>query len=348
MMRCSVVLLGMLLVWNVAATRDTVEEQKVSGKQSVPLSHYPVNLAARGPIFDGVGAISGGGGETVLLPAYPETQREEILDILFKPFFGASLHILKVEIGGDSLSTDGAEPSHMHTEEATPNFHRGYEFWLANEAKKRNPSILLYALPWEWPAWVGEGTGKPFHNITKAVYYTMQWLHGARSTHGLNTDFVGVWNENAYSTEYILALRQALDRDGFGSTRIIAPDGSNKSAQEFFNETLQDSALAAATHAVGFHYPNSAPGIRSTGNLAVWASEDISTVSPPRPDDEMRTLHPRALPGGGCLVRTLNENFIQGDRALALVTLPCLGVFGPCLSCLLVLVCFCEALKGKG
>jgi galactosylceramidase len=40
--------------------------------------------------------------------------RSNILDYLFKPNFGASLHILKVEIGGDSQSTDGTESSHMH------------------------------------------------------------------------------------------------------------------------------------------------------------------------------------------------------------------------------------------
>lgn len=34
-------------------------------------------------------------------------------DFLFKPNYGASLHMLKVEIGGDAQSTDGAESSHM-------------------------------------------------------------------------------------------------------------------------------------------------------------------------------------------------------------------------------------------
>lgn len=77
-----------------------------------------------GPVFEGVGAISGGGGESVLLPHYPEQQREEILDYLFKPSYAAALHILKLEIGGDRLSTDGAEPSHQHTEKEVPNFHR--------------------------------------------------------------------------------------------------------------------------------------------------------------------------------------------------------------------------------
>jgi galactosylceramidase len=51
--------------------------------------------------LDGVGGLSGGGATSVFLPRYPEPQRSEVLDFLFKPNFGASLHLLKVEIGGD-------------------------------------------------------------------------------------------------------------------------------------------------------------------------------------------------------------------------------------------------------
>ena len=53
--------------------------------------------------------------------------------------------VLKVEIGGDSQSTDGTEPSHMHSPDDL-NFKRGYEWWLMKEAKKRNPDIKLYGL----------------------------------------------------------------------------------------------------------------------------------------------------------------------------------------------------------
>jgi galactosylceramidase len=57
----------------------------------------------------GVGGLSGGGGCSRLLRDYPEAQRSDVLDFLFKPSFGAALHILKVEIGGDAQSTDGTE-----------------------------------------------------------------------------------------------------------------------------------------------------------------------------------------------------------------------------------------------
>jgi hypothetical protein len=43
-----------------------------------------------GRTFDGVGAISGGGGNSRLLIDYPEPQRSQILDYLFKPGYGAA------------------------------------------------------------------------------------------------------------------------------------------------------------------------------------------------------------------------------------------------------------------
>ncbi len=49
-----------------------------------------------------MGALSGGGGVSRLLVDYDPGIASDILDVLFKPNAGASLHILKVEIGGDS------------------------------------------------------------------------------------------------------------------------------------------------------------------------------------------------------------------------------------------------------
>src|ERR687884_2303956 len=77
-------------------------------------TNIPVNGAATGRQFDGVGAISGGGGNSRYLIDYPDQQRNDILDYLFKPDYGAALQILKVEIGGDANSTNGSEASVEH------------------------------------------------------------------------------------------------------------------------------------------------------------------------------------------------------------------------------------------
>jgi galactosylceramidase len=58
-----------------------------------------------------------------------------------------------VEIGGDGQSTDGTEASHMHYR-GELSCNRPYEFWLLEEARKRNPNIKTYAL-----SWCGENVG---------------------------------------------------------------------------------------------------------------------------------------------------------------------------------------------
>src|SRR5438477_10576964 len=70
-----------------------------------------VNGSQGGRTFNGIGAISGGGGNSRLLADYPAAQQSQIYDYLFKPDYGASLQIFKVEIGGDTNSTDGSESS---------------------------------------------------------------------------------------------------------------------------------------------------------------------------------------------------------------------------------------------
>jgi hypothetical protein len=68
----------------------------------------------KGRVFDGLGAASAGASSRLLID-YPEPERSQILDYLFKPGYGAALQHLKVEIGADANSTDGSEPSHMRS-----------------------------------------------------------------------------------------------------------------------------------------------------------------------------------------------------------------------------------------
>jgi len=73
-----------------------------------------------GRTFEGIGALSGGASSKLLID-YPRPQRDQILDLLFKPKYGASLQHLKVEIGGDINSTCGTEPAFAHTREEFEN-----------------------------------------------------------------------------------------------------------------------------------------------------------------------------------------------------------------------------------
>ena len=166
-----------------------------------------IDAASPGRIFDGVGAISGGGGNSRLLIDYPEPQRSQILDYLFKPNYGASIQIFKVEIGADMDSTDGAESSHMHTA-TDQNYNRGYEWWLMEQARARNPNIKLVALAWGAPAWVGNGN----YWSQDMIDYIIKWLQHAQSDHHLTIDYLGGRNEHGYNVQWYKQLKASPAR----------------------------------------------------------------------------------------------------------------------------------------
>ena len=57
---------------------------------------------------------------------------------------------------------------------------------------QRNPDIQLYCLPWAFPAWVGEGSRNPYHNINKTADYVVKFILGAMKYYKLKMDYVGV------------------------------------------------------------------------------------------------------------------------------------------------------------
>ncbi|XP_030885314.1 galactocerebrosidase isoform X1 [Leptonychotes weddellii] len=245
--------------------------------------------------FDGIGAVSGGGATSRLLVNYPEPYRSQILDYLFKPNFGASLHILKVEIGGDGQTTDGTEPSHMHYA-LDENYFRGYEWWLMKEAKKRNPNIILMGLPWSFPGWLGKGFNWPYVNLQLTAYYVMTWIVGAKHYHDLDIDYIGIWNERSFDINYIKVLRRMLNYQGLDRVKIIASDNL---WEPISASMLLDSELLEVIDVIGAHYPGT--HIVKDAKLTkkkLWSSEDFSTVN--------------SDVGAGCLGRILNQNYING------------------------------------
>jgi galactosylceramidase len=204
-----------------------------------------INPDMPGRIYEGTGALSAGASSRLLID-YPEPQRSQILDYLFKPQYGASLNHLKVEIGGDVNSTCGTESSHQHVR-GDESFERGYEWWLMKEAKKRNPDIKLDVLAWGAPAWIGGG-----HYYSEDMLdYVSRFLIGAKKIQGLDIDYVGIWNERPYNVKYIKSLRRQLDRYKI-KTRIVAADEIR--SYYICRDMLKDPELFKAIDVVGTHY----------------------------------------------------------------------------------------------
>jgi hypothetical protein len=265
-----------------------------------------------GRVFDGLGAASAGASSRLLID-YPEPQRSEILDYLFKPGYGAALQRLKVEIGADVNSTDGSEPSPMRSEkdhDAT----RGYEWWLMAEAHKRNPNILLEILPWGAPRWVNPTPGAEDTVYTeKMAEYVADFIKMAKSAYGLDIAMTGVWNERPYDTAYVKELHRRLKAEHLG-TKIVCCDeypGEGDGQWAIADEMLKDSELAADIDAIGVHYPlvdgrlTTTDAARKTGK-PLWSSED-------QPNGGGGPFVTRDWPlGGRILAHLYNRNYLEG------------------------------------
>jgi hypothetical protein len=271
----------------------------------VPTTTITIAGNGTGRVFDGIGAVSAGASSRLLVD-YPEPDRSQILDYLFKPNYGASLQHLKVEIGSDVNSTDGSEPSHMRTPN-DQNFNRGYEWWLMEEARKRNPQIILDSLAWGAPGWIGHGH---FYSPDMANY-VVKFIQGAKQAHQLDIGYTGVWNETRYDTAYIKLLKHALITE-VPTTKLVCCDLYPSENQWSIIDDLQkDPDLKAAVDMVSVHYPRvngrlTTPEAAKSIGKPLWSSED----QPLTPDGMPNTRDWAA--GGRVLAQIYNTNYIEG------------------------------------
>jgi galactosylceramidase len=230
---------------------------------------------AGGKRFDGIGIVNGGGATSVLFKDYPEPQRSQILDLVFKPKFGASVSALLVEIPGDGNSTQGSMPSHMHTRDDL-DYSRGYTWWILREAKKRNPNLSLDGAAWSAPGWVGNGQ---FWSQDMADYY-VKWLRGLRDGYGLEFDALGCRNEKGVNLTFAKMLRATLDANGFAKVKIHAFDNWPDNKFNFVKQMLDDEALRRSIDVLGAHTlagKPASPEVRAMAeqmNKPIWNTEE--------------------------------------------------------------------------
>lgn len=295
---------GRAKTWLMAATIVAVH---VAGLAQIAPKSVVLDGASKGRIFDGIGAVSAGASSRLLID-YPEPYRSQILDYLFLPNYGASLQHLKVEIGADVNSTDGSEPSHMRTR-MDHDYHRGYEWWLMNEARKRNPEIILDSLPWGAPGWVGGG-----HLYSQDMAeYVADFIKGAKATYGLDIAYTGIWNETTFDAQYVKTLRRVLDKDGLRTKIVCCDEYPRKNIDQWgIIEAMQkDPELKDAVAVVSVHYPRvngkltTPPSAYDIGK-PLWSSEDQPASS------ASHILSRDWAVGGRALAQLYNENYLKG------------------------------------
>lgn len=226
-----------------------------------------IDFNSSGLEFKGIGAVTSNG-MSRLLYDYPDNIRKDILDLLFLPFFGASFHTLKVEIGSDANGTGGTEPSHMRSR-SDFDISRGVGLRIAQEAKKRNPDIILDAIRWGTPAW----TTRSYDD--KYLYY-LNFLKGAKAEYNLDFDYLAPdENEGDYDVFWVVdVLRPGLDRDGFRNVGLTGADSTeewNIAAMVQGNPDLRNT-LAAITR----HYKQDSPQEAKDCGLPIFNTEDLA------------------------------------------------------------------------
>ena len=201
---------------------------------TLPTTRIAVAAGHGSRVYDGVGAVLGGGGNARYLMDYPPAQRTQILDYLFKPGYGASLQLLKLEIGGDANSTDGSEPSIEHSA-GHVNCYAGYEFSIASRALALNPRIKLYGLQWTGPGLIKSGANQRFTD--RDISYLMSWLNCARRR-GLTISYLGGWNEtdNGTHAAWFRRLRRSLNAHGYRRVQLVAADSASRGGWHYVGD----------------------------------------------------------------------------------------------------------------
>ena len=262
-----------------------------AAKGGAPL---PISGSTCGRRYDGIGGLSNSCAAWLL--AYNETVRGHIMDVLFKPRWAGSAQVLKLEIGGDAHSTINTESSFMHVEDpSAASFNRGWETYIALEAKKRNPQIVLGGLAWGWPGWTAG-------SLPKKIAYLVAWVDGMQREKNLTIDYIGLQNEGDItggSEAASVALRVALDAAGYHRTAIECCDAHNFEGLP----TNRSSDFYKAVDTYGIHEPlrsaESVPPQYSATGKPIWSSESYTTYSDSN--------------GGGCWARALNWGYVKGN-----------------------------------
>src|SRR5579859_2046914 len=145
------------------------------------------------------------------------------------------------------------------------------------EAKKRNPNIILEVLPWGGPGWVGKDS-----LYTPAMAdYVARFIEAGRRDHHLDIEYAGIWNEKAFDASYVKQLAHQLKVHQL-RTRIVCCDeypGEGEGQWAIADAILKDPALASDVAVIGVHYPlvdgkiTTTEAARKT-RKPLWSSED--------------------------------------------------------------------------
>ncbi|MBQ8791321.1 MAG: glycosyl hydrolase family 59 [Ruminiclostridium sp.] len=242
-------------------------------------------------VFRGLGAISGNNSSRLLMDYKVKNPESywRIMNLLFKPDYGAGLSHIKIEFGSDVNSSSGTEPSIMRTEDEKADVTRGAGFTIAADALSINPDITIDLLRWSEPLWVTnafkiskEEGYKARYKWYKAAIDNAYDIYGIKFTH-ISADANETSEADAdWIIYFSKALKSEIDsRYDYSKIKIIASDeiGSwTVSKAMIENEELRNSV-----DIIGGHYSTwtdeNTKKLNTVYGKEIWYSEGIASTN---------------------------------------------------------------------
>ena len=239
-------------------------------------------------VWRGLGAVTGNNSSRLLMDYKTENPEAywEIMNMLFKPDYGAGLSHVKIEFGTDVNSSSGTEPSIMRSADETADVTRGAGFMFAADALSINPDITVDLLRWGEPKWVTDAFAESEEKGFEARY---KWykaaIDGAYDTYGMKFTHISAdGNEPAkIDTDWIIYLADRLENEtderyDYGTIKIVAADevGSWKIATAMMkNEELRNAVDILGEH-YNTHANDKALELNKTYGKEIWYTEGIA------------------------------------------------------------------------
>lgn len=278
----------------IVQTKTTVEEFPTArvntACQNVTIDGNTVNTDG-GTVFRGLGTVTGNNSSRLLMDYKVQNPEAywEIMNLLFKPDYGAGLSHIKIEFGSDVNSSSGTEPSVMRSADETADVTRGAGFLFAADALSINPDITVDLLRWGEPKWVtdafAEGTEAGY--AARYLWYKSA-IDAAYDTYGIKFTHISPdTNETEKpDPDWIVYFAERLknetdERYDYGAIRIVASDelGSWKLAREMLsNEKLRDAVDILAEHYNTWADKN-AKTLNSEYGKEIWYTEGIASTN---------------------------------------------------------------------
>ena len=258
--------------------------------KNVPIDGSTVNMD-EGTVYRGLGVVTGNNSSRLLMDYKTQNPEAywEIMDLLFKPDYGAGLTHIKIEFGSDVNSSSGTEPSIMRSADETADVTRGAGFMFAADALSINPDITVDLLRWGEPKWVTDAFDVSQENGFETRY---KWykaaIDGAYDKYGMKFTHISAdMNEaDKIDTEWIIYLADRLNNEAdqrydYSEIKIVASDeiGSWKIADEMTtNETLRDAVDILAEH-YNTWANDKAKMLNNLYGKEIWYTEGVASTN---------------------------------------------------------------------